>query len=116
MGPRARAGRWCRTPLKLQWSRFRAKALTSFRIPAIAASAVLLSKVMIPEEIDRPAAEVHEEALRRLGLSGRLRVALELSDLTHRFAIAGIRRDDPAVTEEEAGRRLAERLYGRAVD
>lgn len=58
------------------------------------------------------AAELHEQALQRLGLAGRLRIALELSDLAHSFAVAGIRRSDPYLSEEQARRELAIRLYG----
>lgn len=60
-------------------------------------------------------AEMQEQAYRRLGLDGRLRIALELSDLTHAFAVAGIRQRHPGVSEEEATRMLAEILYGVAV-
>jgi hypothetical protein len=59
------------------------------------------------------AAALHEEALRKLGNAGRFRIALELSDLTHSFAIAGIRRLSPELTEEEARAELAQRLYGK---
>jgi hypothetical protein len=69
--------------------------------------------VKIPHDTTPAAAKLHEEAQRRLGLAGRLRVALELSDLTHSFAVAGIRRSDPTLTEEQARIKLAERLYGR---
>jgi hypothetical protein len=58
------------------------------------------------------AAELQENAYREMGLGGRLKIALELSDLTHSFAVAGIRRGDPDCSEEEARRRLAEMLYG----
>lgn len=57
------------------------------------------------------AAAVHEEAQRRLGPSGRLKSAFELSDLTHAFAVAGIRRRKPQLTDEEARTELARLLY-----
>ena len=66
---------------------------------------------MIPADTTPAAAELHEEALRRLGMSGRFRIALELSDLTHSFAIAGIRRSNPELTEAQARAELARRLY-----
>jgi hypothetical protein len=59
------------------------------------------------------AALLQEQAYREIGPVGRLKIALELSDLTHAFAVAGIRRNDPSLTEEEARCRLAERLYGQ---
>jgi hypothetical protein len=59
------------------------------------------------------AAELHEKAYRELGAAGRLKIALELSDLTHAFATAGIRRRHPALSEEDARRQLAELLYTR---
>lgn len=59
------------------------------------------------------AAALHEEAQRRLGPAGRLRSALELSDLTHAFAIAGIRRRHPNLSEGEARVELARFLYER---
>jgi hypothetical protein len=57
------------------------------------------------------AAALHEQAYRELGLTGRLRIALELSDLTHAFAVAGIRRRYPEFTDEDARRELARLLY-----
>jgi hypothetical protein len=60
-------------------------------------------------------AELHEQAVQRLGVAGRLRIALELSDLAHDFAVAGIRRSAPELTEEQARRELAIRLYGPMV-
>jgi hypothetical protein len=59
------------------------------------------------------AAAVHEDAQRRLGPAGRLRAALELSDLTHAFAVAGIRRRDPNLSEADARQELARLLYVR---
>lgn len=56
---------------------------------------------------------IHQQAYRRLGLAGRLRIALELSDLAHAFAVAGIRRKR-ACSDNEARTALAERLYGSA--
>jgi hypothetical protein len=58
------------------------------------------------------AAATHEESLRRLGPEGRLRIAFELSDLTHAFAVAGIRDRHPEYSEVEARRELAKILYG----
>ena len=66
----------------------------------------------LPLDTTADAAALHEESLRQLGPAGRLRIALELSDLTHAMAVAGIRRRHPELSEEEARRRLAEILYG----
>lgn len=57
------------------------------------------------------AAALHEESYRELGMAGRFRIALELSDLTHALALAGMKRRHPDWTDEEARHRLAELLY-----
>lgn len=66
----------------------------------------------IPLDTTPEAAALHEESLRKLGNAGRLRIALELSDFTHAMAVAGIRRNHPEYSEEDARRKLAEMLYG----
>ena len=58
------------------------------------------------------AASLHEESYRQLGPAGRFKIAVELSDLTHALAVAGLRRRDPNLSDEDARRRLAEVLYG----
>ena len=58
------------------------------------------------------AALLHERSYREIGMAGRLRIALELSDFTHALAVAGIKRRTPNCSEEDARRRLAEALYG----
>jgi hypothetical protein len=68
----------------------------------------------LPFDTTPAAAALLDQAYRELGLAGRLRIALELSDLTHAFAVAGIRRRHPGCSEEEARRKLAELLYGSA--
>lgn len=67
----------------------------------------------VPLDTTAAAAELHERSYRALGAAGRLKIALELSDLTHAFATAGIRRRHPDLSEEDARRKLAERLYTR---
>lgn len=67
----------------------------------------------IPLDTTPAAAELHESSYRALGPAGRLKIALELSDLTHALAAAGIRRLHPDWSEEDARRKLAERLYTR---
>jgi len=66
---------------------------------------------MLPLDTTPAAARMQEEAYRRLGEAGRFRVALELSDLTHTFAVAGIRLRHPEMSEEDARRELASILY-----
>lgn len=66
----------------------------------------------VPLDTSAEAAQLHEESYRQLGLAGRLRIALELSDLTHAMAVAGIRRRHPELSDEDARRKLAEMLYG----
>jgi hypothetical protein len=58
------------------------------------------------------AAALHAQAYRELGPAGRFKIALELSDFTHALAVAGIKLRHPELSDEEARRKLAERLYG----
>ena len=58
------------------------------------------------------AAQLHDEAYRELAPAERLRIALELSDLTHALAVAGIRRRHPECSDDGAYEQLAELLYG----
>ncbi|HEU4887370.1 MAG TPA: hypothetical protein VFV49_05745 [Thermoanaerobaculia bacterium] len=69
----------------------------------------------LPLDTTAAAAALHEQAYRELGLAGRLRIALELSDLTHSFAVAGIRRRHPGCSDQDARRKLAEFLYDSAL-
>jgi len=48
---------------------------------------------------------------RRQTPAQRLRTAMEMSDFTHELALAGVKRRNPACTESEATRVLAEILY-----
>lgn len=50
---------------------------------------------MVAHDTTPAAALLQEQAYRTLGMAGRLKIALELSDLTHAFAVAGIRRRHP---------------------
>lgn len=65
----------------------------------------------VPIDTTAAAAALHEQAYRELGLAGRLKIALELSDLTHALATAGIRRRNPECSDEDARRKLAALLY-----
>jgi hypothetical protein len=69
--------------------------------------------VYVPLDTTPEAAELQIRAYREMSLAGRLRIALELSDLTHSLAVAGTRRLNPELSDEDARRMLAERLYGR---
>lgn len=73
---------------------------------------MLSSAAMVALDTTPEAARLHEQAYRELGNDGRFRIALELSDLTHTFAVAGIRLRHPEWSEEDARRHLAEVLYG----
>jgi hypothetical protein len=67
---------------------------------------------MLPYDTSQAAAAFHEEALRRLGPSGRFKIALELSDLSHALAVAAIRRRHPEYNDDQACQELAHVLYG----
>ena len=67
---------------------------------------------MVPLDTAPAAAAIHHDSYRALGMPGRLRIALDLSDFTHALATAGIKRRYPGSTDEEARRRLAATLYG----
>lgn len=68
-------------------------------------------RMAVPLDTSVAAAELHEEAYRKLGHAGRLRIALDLSDFTHSLAVAEIRRRHPGCSDEDARRRLAALLY-----
>ena len=67
----------------------------------------------VPLDTTPEAAEIQIRAYREMDLGGRLRIALELSDFTHSLAVAGIRRANPELSDEEARHELAVRLYSR---
>ena len=58
------------------------------------------------------AAAVQLEAQRRLGVAGRFRVAVQMSELTRRLARAGLRDRRPDLAEQEVDRELIRQLYG----
>jgi hypothetical protein len=57
------------------------------------------------------AAAVQRAAYRCMGGMGRLRVALELSDLVHALAETGIRKRHPEYTSEQVMTALVQQLY-----
>jgi hypothetical protein len=58
------------------------------------------------------AAAVQEAAYRHLGKIGRLKVALELTDLVRALAVAGIRKRNPDYTPQQVIEALSRQLYG----
>lgn len=66
---------------------------------------------MIPRDTTPAAAALQEEVCRRAGPARRFEMALELSDLTHAFAIAGLRQRHPDLGVDDAQRALAAMLY-----
>jgi len=66
---------------------------------------------MIASDTSADMAAMQLEVYRRMGPARRLQVALELSDLTHTFALAGMKQRNPGMTDEEAHHALAVLLY-----
>ncbi|MEA2162807.1 MAG: hypothetical protein QOK37_934 [Thermoanaerobaculia bacterium] len=62
------------------------------------------------------AAAVQREAYRRAGPAGRLRIAMELSDLVREFARAGVRMRHPEYTPEDISKELLWQIYGLRPD
>jgi hypothetical protein len=67
---------------------------------------------MVPRDTTPAAAAIQEDAYRRIGPARRFQMALELSDLTHEFALAGIRLRHPDLSLDEAKKALTVQLYG----
>jgi len=59
------------------------------------------------------AARIQEELHDKLGPEGRIRLAIEMSDLAREFAVAGLRAQRPELTEPELMRELVRVLYGK---
>jgi hypothetical protein len=68
--------------------------------------------VMRSSDTSEAAAIIHLEAQCGLGPARRLIAALQLSDLAHAFALAGVRRRRPDLDEGQARTVLAKQLYG----
>lgn len=66
----------------------------------------------LPLDTSPEAAALIEQAYREIGIEGRLRIALELSDFVHAMALAGIRERHPEYTEDQVRRELVAILYG----
>jgi hypothetical protein len=63
-------------------------------------------------DTEAAARDAQVAALRRLGPSGRLRLAAEMSEDARRISIEGERRRHPDLTEAEARRAVLRRLWG----
>jgi hypothetical protein len=66
---------------------------------------------MIARDTTPDAAAVQEAAYRRAGPAGRLRIAMELSDLVRALAAAGVRKRHPEYTEAEVTEALLWQIY-----
>ena len=55
------------------------------------------------------------EALRRLGPSERLRLAIEMSEDARQISVDGERRRHPSLTSDQARRAVAQRVWGEAL-
>jgi hypothetical protein len=60
------------------------------------------------------AAAAQRQAHEKMGPAGRLKVALELSELAHQLALSGIHKRHPEYTREQAVAALVTTLYGKA--
>jgi hypothetical protein len=58
------------------------------------------------------AAAVQAELHKALGVEGRVRMAMEMSDLAREFALAGVRTRHPGLSEAEVSAQLIRELYG----
>ena len=67
---------------------------------------------MHASDTSEEAAAIHLQAQCELGAARRLIAALQLSDLAHAFALAGMRRRHPDLNERQARAALAKQLYG----
>lgn len=68
----------------------------------------------MPFDTTPEAAAVQREILGRLSPAERLRIAFDLSDAVRNLAVAGLRKRNPGLTEEELARALIELCYGKA--
>jgi hypothetical protein len=68
---------------------------------------------MRASDTSEKAARIQEELHDKLGPEGRFLLAMEMSELAHEFAKAGLRAQRPELTEPELMRELARVLYGR---
>ena len=62
------------------------------------------------------AAAVQEAAYRHMGGVGRLRIALDLSNIAHALAETGIRKRHPEYTAEQVTAALARQIYPMRAD
>lgn len=67
---------------------------------------------MRPLDTTPRAYEIQTEILRRQTPEQRFQAAIELSDMVHDLALAGLRADHPELSERELIHLLVERWYG----
>jgi len=67
---------------------------------------------MSARDTSNAAAALQEELYKQATSLRRFSMALELSDLTHQFAVAGMRLRNPSYSLADAKRALAQLLYG----
>ena len=70
------------------------------------------TQMPLDSDTDDRARSAQVTALRRLGSSGRLRLAAEMSEDARRISIEGERRRHPELTEGEARRVVLRRMWG----
>jgi hypothetical protein len=66
---------------------------------------------MPPRDTTPEAKAIQIAAFQRQTPAERLRSAIELSDFTHRLALAGLKLRHPDCSDDQANRLLAEELY-----
>jgi hypothetical protein len=67
---------------------------------------------VIPRDTTKEAAALQLEIHRKLGPEGRLKLAIEMSELTRALAMAGLRKRRPDLGPDELHRELILQLYG----
>jgi hypothetical protein len=68
---------------------------------------------MLPRDTSEKAARIQFELQDKLGFEGRFKLIMEMSQLMHEFARAGLRAQRPELPEPELSRELARVLYGK---
>jgi hypothetical protein len=67
--------------------------------------------MMPPGDVTAAAYELQTSILRDQTPAEKFRAAVEMSDFTHRLALAGVRERHPGCPEEQVARILADELY-----
>lgn len=66
---------------------------------------------MLPADTSEEAARIQDELHERLGPEGRFELAMQMSELAHEFAKAGLRERRPDLSESDLRRELVRILY-----